>query len=146
MRIRFARHADLPAVHALLAAAALDAGDIGAHLTTLQVGEQGGRIVAAGALEPLGAACLLRSVVVDSALRGRGLGQRMVASLLELAARLRIAEVYLLTTTAAEFFARQGFADLDRGRAPAMVRATRQFATLCPASARFMHRTLEENP
>jgi amino-acid N-acetyltransferase len=41
----------------------------------------------------------------------------------------------LLTTTAAPFFTRFGFTSAARDAAPAALRATAEFASLCPASA-----------
>ena len=47
-----------------------------------------------------------------------------------------------LTTTAADYFARLGFVRIDRDAAPPAIRATAQFASLCPASAHVMRREL----
>lgn len=144
MRIRFARAADLPAIAALLAGAGLAKEDSGAHLATTMVGVSRRGIVAVGALEPLGDICLLRSVAVAPAWRGLGWGRRMSLRLLDYARSIRTPEVYLLTTTAADFFVGLGFRTLSRDQAPIRVRATRQFSALCPASAAFMHLSLEE--
>lgn len=144
MRIRFATAADLPAIAALLAGAGLPEEDIGAHLATTLVGVSRGEIVAVGALEPLGHSCLLRSVAVAPARRGRGWGRRMSLRLLDYARSIRTPEIYLLTSTAADFFAGLGFRPLSRDQAPMRVRATRQFSALCPASAVFMHLSLEK--
>ena len=56
--------------------------------------------------------------------------------------RRGLRDAYLLTTTARRFFTRQGFAEIARERAPAAIRATREFAELCPANASVMHRAL----
>jgi N-acetylglutamate synthase-like GNAT family acetyltransferase len=136
--IRPAQYADLAAVRALLAAEGLPDEDIGVHLATLWVGVHAGRIVAAGALEPLGAACLLRSVVIAPAHRDRGWGRRMTRHLLRFAARLGMSRVYLLTTTAADFFAGLDFVTEARERAPPTVQASRQFRVLCPVGATLM--------
>ena len=96
-------------------------------------------MVAAGALEPLGTTALLRSVVIAPQFRGRGWGRRVTDRLLDQAQRLGIRELYLLTTTAAGFFAGVGFTTVPREAAPEPVRRTRQFAGLCPSSAVLMH-------
>jgi amino-acid N-acetyltransferase len=139
MRIRAARHDDLPAIRALLDVAGLAEGDIGAHVATLLVAEQQGMVVGAGAIEPLGTACLLRSIVVAPAWRGRGWGERMTRRLLGFAHSIGIGEAYLLTTGAGAFFTRQGFVEVRREDAPALVRRTRQFSELCPSTAMLMH-------
>ena len=105
MRVRPAQHRDLPAVRSLLRAANLPDEDVASHLATLLVGECGGTIVAAGALEPLGTSVLLRSLAVTPACRGRGWGQRVAERLLGMAAELGMGDVYLLTINAADFFA-----------------------------------------
>lgn len=143
MRLRPARHQDLPAITALLAGESLPAEDVAGHLATFLVGEQGGMVVATGGLEALGHMGLLRSVVVTPRYRGRGWGRRIAAQLIGLARSLNIADVYLLTTTAPDFFATLGFRQEVRETAPPAVRGTRQFATLCPASAVLMYLNLK---
>ena len=145
MKIRAASHRDLPAICALLAGAGLPDEDIGAHLATLLVGEQRRAVVAAGALEPLGTTALLRSVVVAPRFRGRGWGLRMTRRLLDSAQRLGMHDVYLLTTTAADFFSAVGFARVPRDSAPVTVRSTRQFAALCPETAVLMCRPVDSS-
>ena len=49
----------------------------------------------------------------------------------------------LLTTTAASFFAKRGYRPLARDEAPAAVRATAEFRSICPASATCMGKSLE---
>lgn len=142
MKIRPARHADLAAVTKLLDAAGLPDRDIGDHLAALLVGEQGGAIVASGAIEPLGDCGLLRSVAVASGLHGRGWGRRMTIQLLDLARAIGLREVWLLTTGAADYFAGLGFIAVPREAAPALVRRTRQFREHCPSTAILMRATL----
>ena len=85
---------------------------------------------------------LLRSLAVSPACRGRGLGQALVAFAERQAAAQGIASLYLLTTTAAPFFATLGYANSLRADAPAAIQATAQFAGLCPASSSFMSKHL----
>ncbi|MCZ7658674.1 MAG: arsenic resistance N-acetyltransferase ArsN2 [Xanthobacteraceae bacterium] len=95
-----------------------------------------------GGLEILGRDALLRSVVTLPPLRRRGIGAAIVASL-ETEARLRhCGALWLVTTSAAAFFERLGFATCDRAVVPEPVRATRQFAELCPDSATVMMKRL----
>ena len=93
------------------------------------------RLIAAGGLEPADEYCLLRSVVVAPAYRGRGLGRGMTEFLLERARAAGCARVFLLTETAADYFARFGFEPVARDGVPAPIAQTRQFASLCPDSA-----------
>jgi amino-acid N-acetyltransferase len=78
---------------------------------------------------------LLRSLAVCPSLRGRGLGVSLVASIEARARELDIQRLWLLTTTAPDFFRRLGYADADRAQAPRSVRQSGEFQHLCPASA-----------
>jgi amino-acid N-acetyltransferase len=93
-------------------------------------------------LEIFGEVALLRSLVVTAQRRGAGEG----ASLLRYAeaeARSRgVRALYLLTTTAESFFAKHGYQRAARETAPPPIRATREFAGICPASSAFMTRVL----
>jgi hypothetical protein len=58
---------------------------------------------------------------------------------LDLARNCGVTDVYLLTTTAAEFFPRLGFARIARDAAPRVVQTSTEFQSACPASAAAMH-------
>ena len=49
-----------------------------------------------------------------------------------------VADLVLLTTTAAPFFAKRGYTVIERRDAPAPVQHSAEFATICPASATCM--------
>jgi len=48
--------------------------------------------------------------------------------------------LFLLTTTAADYFSARGFDPVDRSSAPEAIRRTREFAEICPGSAAFMRK------
>ena len=100
------------------------------------------RLVGLAGLEIYGADALLRGVAVDSELRGEGLGAQLVAAAEDLAQRLGLGAIYLLTTTAREFFGRLDYQDCARDAAPAAVRESWEFRTGCPATAVLMKKTL----
>lgn len=85
---------------------------------------------------------LVRSVVVPEKARGRGVGSALVARLAEAAREDGAARLWLLTTDAASFFGRLGWRTVDRAAAPDAIRATEQFAAICPVSATLMVRDL----
>jgi len=88
-----------------------------------------------GGLEVYGTDALLRSLVTLPPVRNRGIGRAMVAAL-EFEAGLRgCRSVWLLTTSAAEFFTRLGYARCERAVVPEPIQKTEEFASLCPASA-----------
>jgi amino-acid N-acetyltransferase len=89
-----------------------------------------------------GADALLRSLVVNRDLRAQGLGSRLFAHA-ETYARDRGARViYLLTTTAEAFFRSRGYVAMPRESAPPAIRATTEFAALCPATSAFLSKRL----
>ncbi len=96
-----------------------------------------------GGIEGDGPDRLLRSVVVVHARRGAGVGRAIVAQLERLAAQAGTDRLHLLTTTAAEFFALAGYDVAERAAAPAMIAASREFASLCPSNATYLVKTLE---
>jgi len=97
-------------------------------------------------LELLGSQALLRSLVVAPALRSSGLGGALLDHAELHASRVGVKSIFLLTTTAESFFRRRGYFPTDRSKAPAPVRATREFADICPASSAFMVKHLGELP
>ena len=96
-----------------------------------------------GGLELYGTDALLRSLVTLPPLRHQGMGAAM-AAILEVEARaLGCRTLWLLTTTAAEFFTELGYAACERSEAPEPIRQSRQFSELCPASAILMTKPLD---
>jgi amino-acid N-acetyltransferase len=133
-----------PAVRALLTACDLPTDDLTpAHIAGfLRCGsavDPGGVI----GLEVHGTDGLLRSLAVRDGVRGQGCGHALVAALEVEAARRGVTRLYLLTTSAADFFRALGYHDVDRANVPETIRATRQFAGLCPGSAQVLMKPLD---
>ena len=95
-----------------------------------------------GGFEVRGPHALLRSIVVEGRERGHGYGRSLIHGLLAEAQKLGLTHAYLLTETAAPFFAALGFAACAREAAPPEIAATDQFAALCAATAKLMRRDL----
>ncbi|HXH07231.1 MAG TPA: putative metal-dependent hydrolase [Vicinamibacterales bacterium] len=133
---------DSRAVIELVTACGLPTAGVLEALPHMVVARRNGRIVATAAVEPHGEAVLLRSVAVDASSRGQGLGCRIVTRALERAARRGARAAYLLTETADAFFARLGFVPVERSAVPDGVRASVEFASACPRTARAMYRPL----
>jgi amino-acid N-acetyltransferase len=93
-------------------------------------------------LELHGEDALLRSLVVDPQARGRGCATALVARAERHAREQGARRLYLLTTIAADFFARLGYKRVERDSAPGSIRATSEFASLCPASSALMMKEL----
>ena len=133
---------DWGTIEVLLTDAKLPLDGAQAHLASFIVGEVGGAIVCAGALEPYCEVALLRSVVVSPNQRGSGIGTMLFDELADMAKARGIDKLFLLTTTAAPFFAQRGFAVGARETAPAALQASREFQGACPASATLMSLSL----
>jgi N-acetylglutamate synthase-like GNAT family acetyltransferase len=95
-----------------------------------------------GGIEVHGGDALLRSVVTLPPLRGRGVGRAIVQALEAEAMVMKCRAVFVLTTTAREFFEKLGYVAVDRSEVPAAIRATAQFSALCPDSATAMVRRI----
>lgn len=134
-KVRAATAADLPAIEQLLLAANLPLDGVREALPTFLVADARGDIVGVAGLELCGDNALLRSVAVRPDWRSRGLGRRLVSESIANAEYRRIHSLYLLTTTAEQYFATLGFRKIERSHVPDDVRATAEFRIACPASA-----------
>lgn len=145
VQLRAATPSDLAAVRALLTAAALPLDGVPPDLAHFLVAERAGHVVGAIGLEDYGDTALLRSAVVDPAVRGSGVGEALVRALLDAARARGMRELVLLTTTAEHWFPRFGFERITREAAPAAVHVSEEFQGACPASAVTMHLRLSRD-
>lgn len=126
---------------ALLLSAGLPVSDLRATRSLELFGLRAdGRLVGVVGVERYGELALLRSLAVDPAYRDSGYGQALVRHAERWATQHGVTTFYLLTTTAADFFARLGYEVTPRAEAPATIAATSQFSGLCPASSTMMRR------
>jgi amino-acid N-acetyltransferase len=95
-------------------------------------------IIGAVGLEQYGNVALLRSLVVAPDHRKKGLGILLAEAAEALAASLGISSVFLLTTTAKDFFAARDFRVVPREDVPDAIRRSTEFSSLCPATATVM--------
>lgn len=93
-------------------------------------------------IEIHGTDALLRSLVVAENARTRGVGSALVQHAEGYATSRQVSAMYLLTTTAEEFFQRRGYRRFERAQAPRAIQSTPEFAGLCPASSAFMMKQL----
>ena len=143
LTIRPAEPSDMNYVERLLTLNNLPTGDIHADEVELFVATDDSVQIGAGGLETHGSQGLLRSVVVDEEQRDQRYGTTLTQQLLDKARHQSIDGLYLLTTTARVFFRERGFQPIDRHQVPAVIRATSEFAELCPDSAVCMYRRIE---
>ena len=103
---------------------------------------EAGRCRGYGGFEACGTHALLRSIVIEGRERGHGYGRSLVNGLIAEARKHGLKKAWLLTETAAPFFAALGFTPGIREAAPPEIATTDQFATLCPAHAKLMRREI----
>ena len=127
---------DLPAIRGLLDAERLPSSDLDASLlSSFIVLRADAEIHGVIGLEVLGEVALVRSLVVTQSQRGRGLGASLVQAVEKHANAAGVRTLYLLTTSAADFFTSLGYRAIPRESAPVSIQQTSQFAGLCPSTA-----------
>jgi N-acetylglutamate synthase-like GNAT family acetyltransferase len=138
MKTRAATSADLPAVERLLSEAQLPLAGVAGVIATFVVAEDRGALVGVAGVEACGAYGLLRSVAVVPAWQHRGVARALVSRVIADAEARGLGALYLLTTTAADYFPAFGFVTTTRAAVPSEVAATEEFRGACPASATVM--------
>ena len=69
-------------------------------------------------------------------------GKQLVAEAESYARERGVKALYLLTTTAERFFDRLGYSRIEREMVPESIKATREYAGICPASSAVMCKRL----
>ncbi|MCG3195555.1 MAG: Amino-acid acetyltransferase [bacterium] len=126
--IRPAEVGDVPRIKELIDPNALKGamlpktlGELYESVRDFQVGVDGDRVIAVGALHVLWEDLAeIRSLAVDEEFQGRGAGKAVTRALLEEAERLRVGRVFALTY-ATRFFTSLGFRVLDKNLLPRKV-------------------------
>ena len=131
---------DLDAIRRLLVAALLPSGDLGAPNQRFIVARQGGRVVGCAGLETFGEDGQLRSMAVHWTSRNSGLGSSLHARLLFEALQAGVRNLYVVTTTAEDFFTRQGYRKVRATDVPPGVLASEEYATFVPGGGVVMSR------
>ena len=142
--IREARKDDLKAIKSLLDSASLPFVDIEKHFLNFLVLEDNGNIIGTIGAEFYTDTALLRSLAVDKGYQNKGFGKDLYNALISKIKKMNVNNIYLLTETAERFFNKFGFQKTARESAPASIRQTYEFSTLCPAGAVCMVKNLNE--
>lgn len=133
----------MPDVLGLLQDSGLPHQDIdAARLNDFLIAVGGKTVLGTVGLERYGSDALLRSLVVRPESRWTGLGTQLAAAMEEHAKTAGVANLYLLTMTAADFFARRGYEILARSAAPQALQETAEFSSLCSSQAVCMRKFL----
>jgi amino-acid N-acetyltransferase len=101
-----------------------------------------GRLMGCVALELFGSDALVRSLAVTADARGHRIGSALLSRALDHARAAGAREAWLLTETAAPFFAARGWQPADRASAPVRVAGSVEFTSACPVIVPAMRRTI----
>jgi amino-acid N-acetyltransferase len=140
-----ARVEDLGSVLALLKEVGLPPEGVAENFAHFLIARDGPRLVGCVGLERYGEVALLRSLAVAPERQRGGLGGRLTARLLEDASSGGVREVVLLTTGAADFFARRfGFTRAERAQFDEVFAASPEWHLPRCSSAACLHLRLGE--
>ena len=120
------------------------------QLPTLDIDEEkllyllleGEKVIGTAGLEIFNDCALLRSVSVVKNQQGKGFGRVINDGVEKYAKDSGINCMYLLTTSAKDFFDKQGYCVISREDAPVAVKQTAEFTSLCPSSAVLMKKRI----
>lgn len=101
-----------------------------------------GKAIGTAGLEIFEDCALLRSVSVLQDEQGKGYGKIINTEIENYAKESGITCLYLLTTTAKDFFDKQGYCVIKREESPEAIRQTAEFSSLCPSTAVIMKKRI----
>lgn len=114
----------------------------------LFVVEEDDKVVATIAVEYDHHNALLRSLSVAKEKRNSGIGRMLVEFIEDLVQKQGVQTIYLLTTTASDFFLKRAYKIIDRNAVPEFIKTTNEYSVLCPLSSTLMKKNFheKENP
>lgn len=129
-------------VESLLSGNSLPSKDVREKPECFYIGYHGNDRVGIGGIERNDSAGLLRSIVVERSVREQGFGTAICQRLETTARTEGVKTLYLLTTTASDFFESRGYGKIDRSDVPPSIQETSEFSDFCSASATCMRKVL----
>jgi amino-acid N-acetyltransferase len=143
LNIQFAHETDYDQIQSLLLESNLPLEDLrSAHLKHFLTAKEGPRIIGVVGLEIYGNYALLRSLAVLETFRGQQIGEKLIIEAEKLAKSKSVDKIFLLTTTAQDFFSNRGYQIIQRKTVPGIIQETNEFKKICPASAICMEKIL----
>lgn len=110
--------------------------------TQLFVMEEDDSVVATVAVEYDYDTALLRSLSVSQEKRNSGIGIMLVEFIEDYVQKQGVQTIYLLTTTAEDFFLKRGYQTTDRKAVPGFIKNTSEYSTVCSSSSTVMKKML----
>jgi len=110
--------------------------------TQLFVVEENDTVVGTVAVQYDFNVALLRSLCVSDDKRNSGIGEMLVEFIEHYVQKQGVQSVYLLTTTAENFFLKKGYKKIDRKEVPEFIKNTKEYSVLCSASSSLMKKEI----
>lgn len=85
---------------------------------------------------------LLRSLSVAEEYRNKDIGKQLVAFIEDYVRKQGVQTIYIITTTAPEFFSKKNYQKTERNEVPEFIQHTSEFSSICPSSATIMKKDL----
>jgi len=104
--------------------------------------EEGDKVIATVAVEYDYNNALLRSLSVSEEKRGSSLGSELVKFIEDYVQKQGVQTIYLLTTTASDFFSKRGYTIIDRSNIPDFIKNTSEYSVVCSSSSTLMRKEL----
>jgi amino-acid N-acetyltransferase len=145
VEVSTATRAELSDVLALVHECELLETGVAEAIESFVVARAKGSLIGCAGLEVYGALGLLRSVAVRASTRGAGVGSELVARITAAARAQGLRELFLLTTTASQFFERRGFQTVKRAALPPEIAESWEFRVGCPQTALPMRLSLRSS-
>lgn len=133
---------DLDGIKRLLVSSLLPSRDVGAANQRFIVASENGRLLGCAGLQVAGQDGLVRSMAVHWTRRNAGLGSKLHQRLLFEAVLAGVRTLYVVTTTAEDFFAGHGYRKVEAREVPPELRASEEFAAFVPGGGSAMSRTV----
>ena len=108
----------------------------------LFVVEEGDEVIATIAVEYDYNNALLRSLSVSEEKRRTGIGAELVRFVEDYVAEQGVQNIFLLTTTASQFFSSRGYQIVDRSNVPDFIKNTKEYSFICASSSILMKKDL----
>ena len=102
------------------------------------IAQQDNKIIGCIGLQKINREGLLRSFAVLDEFKNLGIGKNLFDELLAYAKNSGVSTLHLLTTTADQYFKRNGFVNAERKSAPEEMQKTSEFSGICPSSSVYM--------
>lgn len=126
----------------LLAAETLPVADLPGKLDNFIVAIADSEVIGVAGIEIYGNYGLLRSVAIRPDFRSQGIAAKLLRRVESLGSLKGLAELYLLTETAADYFERKAYQRINRDEVPEAVQQSLEFSHVCPQSAIVMKKLI----